>query len=238
LLLIGRLMGALRLVAMTLATFAFAVPAIAVALFDRGGPASSRIVAAWARTVLALAGVRVEVEGAELLPPEGAQLFVSTHQSMLDIPALFRLVPARTRFVAKRSLFRIPLFGQAIALLGFVPIDRDQRKAAVGALDRAGELARARRPVLVFPEGTRSKDGALLPFKRGAFELAVQQHLPVIPVACLGGAACLPSGAWSVRPGVMRLKVGPVLTPERDDYSDRAALAAETRRRIESLMRG
>jgi 1-acyl-sn-glycerol-3-phosphate acyltransferase len=228
-------MGSLRLLAMTLATFAFAVPAILVSAFDHGGPRSSAIVAAWARTILRLAGVRIEIVGRELLPPEDAQLFVSTHQSMLDIPALFALVPARTRFVAKRSLFRIPLFGQAIGLLGFVPIDRDDRRAARGALDRAGELARQRRPVLVFPEGTRSK-GSLLPFKRGAFELAVQHRLPVIPVACLGGSACLPPGSWSVRPGVMRLIVGRTLTPSTDDYTSRARLADATRVEIERLL--
>jgi 1-acyl-sn-glycerol-3-phosphate acyltransferase len=230
-------MGSLRLLAMTLATFAFAVPAIAVSAFDRGGPRSSAIVAAWARAILRLAGVRVDVVGRERLPAEGAQLFVSTHQSMLDIPALFALVPARTRFVAKRSLFRIPLFGQAIGLLGFVPIDRDDRRAAKGALDRAGELSRQQRPILVFPEGTRSPDGELLPFKRGAFELAVQHRLPVIPVACLGGAACLPPGARSVKPGIMRLVVGRTLTPETDDYASRTTLADATRREMEALLR-
>lgn len=229
-------MGFLRLALMTAATLAFAVPATAVALFDKGGPRSSRIVAWWARVVLRLAGVRVEVDGRERLPPEGAQLFVATHQSMLDIPALFTLVPPRTRFVAKRSLFRIPLFGQAIGALGFVPIDREDRKAALGALSRAGELARAQRPILVFPEGTRSRGGELLPFKKGAFELAVQQRLPVIPVACLGGGACLAPGTSSVRPGVMRLIVGRTLTPETADYGSRAGLAAAARAEMERLL--
>lgn len=231
-------MGFLRLVAMTLGTFAFAVPAIVVAAFDRGGPRSSRIVAAWARWMLRLAGVRVVIEGAERLPEEGAQLFVATHQSMLDIPALFQLVPARTRFVAKQELFRIPLFGQAIRMLGFVPIDREDRKGALSAIGRAAELSREARPILVFPEGTRSKDGTLLPFKRGAFELAARGGLPVIPVACLGGAACLPSGAWGVRPGVMRLIVGRTLTPQTDDYASRATIAATARAEIERLVGG
>ena len=126
-------MGTLRFVAMVVVTLAMAIPAIAVSAFDHGGRRSSGIVALWARMVLACAGVRVDVEGRENLPPEGAQLYVSSHQSMLDIPALFTVVPARTRFVAKRELFSIPLFGRAIRMLGFVPIDRSDRRAAVPA---------------------------------------------------------------------------------------------------------
>ncbi len=228
-------MGFLRFLAMTVATFAFAVPAIVVAAFDGGGRRSSAIVAAWARTILWLAGVTVEVSG-EPVPPEGAQLFVSTHQSMLDIPALYALVPARTRFVAKAQLFRIPLFGQAIRLLGFVSIDRDDRRAALGALSRAGDLSRQARPILVFPEGTRSADGTLLPFRKGAFELAVRERLPVVPIACLGGGALFPPGRARVRPGTMRLIVGRTLTPETDDYSSRATLAAAVRAEMERLV--
>ena len=92
--------GLHRLVGMTITTFALAVPAIAVSAFDHGGRRSSAIVAAWARAILRLAGVKVSVHGRELLPPEGATLYVSTHSSMLDVPALFSIVPARTRFVA------------------------------------------------------------------------------------------------------------------------------------------
>jgi 1-acyl-sn-glycerol-3-phosphate acyltransferase len=229
-------MGFVRLAAMTVATFALAVPAIAVSAFDRGGPLSSSIVAAWARCVLWLAGVRVDIEGRENVPLEGAQLFVSSHQSMLDIPALFTLVPPRTRFVAKRELFRIPLFGWAIGLLGFVPLDRSDRRAAVRALERASTLARKQRPILVFPEGTRSRDGSLLPFKRGAFELARELGLPVVPIACLGGARCLPTGSVVVRPGRMLLRVGRVLPVPEGETASRAELAEAARVEIERLV--
>jgi 1-acyl-sn-glycerol-3-phosphate acyltransferase len=143
---------------------------------------------------------------------------------MLDIPALFSVVPARTRFVAKRELFRIPLFGQAIRLLGFVPVDREDRRAAVKALDDAAELAREKRPILVFPEGTRSLDGRLLPFKKGAFALAHRCRLPVVPMACLGGAYCMPARRRIVRPGRMLVRVGRVLGPDDPAHATRASL--------------
>ena len=230
------MIGFLRALAMGIATLAMAVPAILVSAFDRGGPRSSAIVAAWARSVLWLAGVDVVVEGRERLPAEGGQLFVSTHESMLDIPALFVVVPPRTRFVAKRELFGIPLFGQAIRMLGFVPVDREDRRAAVAALGHAAELLRSQRPILVFPEGTRSPDGRLLPFKRGAFALAHQLALPVIPVACRGGARCLPPRSLSVRPGTMTLTIGRVLDPSRDDDSTRNSIMEATRAEIEGLI--
>ena len=228
--------GLHRLAAMTITTFAMAVPAIAVSAFDRGGPKSSAIVASWARAIIRLAGVRIVVEGRELLPPEGATLFVSTHSSMLDVPALFTLVPARTRFVAKRELFLIPLFGQAIRMLGFVEIDRADKRAAKTAIGRAADLARGDRPILVFPEGTRSRDGSLLPFKKGAFALAHELRLPLVPIACLGGSACMPSQKMAVIPGVMTLKVGRTLRPETDDYSSRAALMEAARKEIDLLV--
>jgi len=222
--------------AMTVATFALAVPAIAVSAFDHGGRASSAIVAAWARLVLRLAGVSVRVIGAENLPADGAVIFLSTHQSMMDVPALFQVVPARTRFVAKRGLFAIPLFGWAIRLLGFVPIDRGDTRAARRALDRASQLARHDRPVLVFPEGTRSPEGQLLPFKKGAFALALDAHLPVVPLACLGGRRCLAPGGVRVVPGVMTVRVGAPLPPDHPAFETRATLLAEVRQRMEALV--
>ena len=229
-------MSPLRLVGMAVVTVAMAVPAILVSAFDRGGPRSSAIVAAWARAVLWCAGVRVVVEGRELLPPEDAQVYVATHQSMLDIPALFTVVPPRTRFVAKRELFRVPLFGQAIRMLGFVPIDREDRRAAVAALGRAADLARERRPVLVFPEGTRSRDGRLLPFKRGAFALAHELRLPIVPIAVIGGVDRMPASALRVVPGRMTLRVGRTIDPGHDDYSSRNSLLDVARTEIERLV--
>jgi 1-acyl-sn-glycerol-3-phosphate acyltransferase len=221
---------------MAVTTFAMAVPAIAVSAFDHGGARSSSIVAAWARALRWLAGVEVVVEGLENLPAEASQVFVSTHQSMLDVPALFAAVPARTRFVAKKDLFRIPLFGRAIRMLGFVPIDREDRRGAVAALGQAAELARSQRPILVFPEGTRSRDGRLLPFKKGAFALAHQLRLPIVPIACLGGARCMPPGTMRLVPGRMTLRIGRVIDPSRDDYSSRNSLMEATRAEIERLV--
>ncbi len=231
------MMSVLRILGMAVATAALAVAAIVVASFDRGGRRSSSIVALWARVLVAMAGVRVEVEGREHLIEEGGALYVSSHQSMLDIPVLFRVVPSTTRFVAKEALFRVPLFGWAIRLLGFIPIDRSDRRGALRSLDQAGDRALSDHPILVFPEGTRSPTGDLLPFKRGAFALAERLRLPVVPIACLEGARRMPPHSLRIEPGRMLVRVGRPLRPDHGQPWDRASLMSAVRDEIERLAR-
>lgn len=229
---IARMLSSLRFLPVLLATALFAVPAILVALFDRGGRCSSAIVASWARTVLRLAGVTVEIEGRERIPEVSPLLFVATHRSLLDVPALFSLVPSSTRFIAKRELFRIPLFGQAIRLLGFVPVDRTDRRRARRSLEKAAAVPN--RQLLVFPEGTRNTGPQLLPFKKGAFALAVDHGMTVVPIACTGGELCLPARSWRMRPGRMKLRVGRAL--HAGEHADRHALARAVREEMETLL--
>lgn len=223
------MLSVLRFLLVGLVTGLYAIVAISIALFDRGGRRSSAIVGAWARTVLRLAGVRLELEGSEQLPTEGRVLFVSTHRSLLDVPALFALVPPTTRFVAKRELFRIPLFGQAIGLLGFVPIDRGDRRRAQKALESAALAMKRDRPLAMFPEGTRNAGAGLLPLKKGAFALALEHGLPLVPIACVGGNLCLPPRTLRMRPGTMSLRVGRTLQPDSAAYDSRATLAEAVR---------
>jgi 1-acyl-sn-glycerol-3-phosphate acyltransferase len=230
------MLGHLRALAVGLATTLHAVAAIGLALFDRGGRLSSAVIGAWSRAVLRLAGVSVVVEGRERLPSEGPLLCLSSHRSLLDVPALYQLLPARTRFVAKRELFRIPLFGLAIRLLGFVPIDRADRRGARAAMESAATLAHDDRPLVVFPEGTRSLDGSLLPFKKGAFAIALEHRLPIVTLACLDGELCLPPGRMAFRPGRMTVRVGRTFRPEEPAYASRQALAHAVRSEMEALL--
>ena len=227
----------LRWVGVCSATALYALPAIALAVFDRGGRFSSAVVGAWSRAVLRIAGVRVEVEGLDRLPRDRPVLFLSTHRSLLDVPALYQAVPDTTRFVAKRELFRIPLFGQAIRMLGFFPIDRKDLRHAKRTLEKAA-AAGADRPLLVFPEGTRNPDGGLLPFKKGAFAMAVEHRLPVVPVACIGGDERLRPKSTVMRPGLMRLRVGRTFTPEQACFESRESLAEAVRGEMERLLGG
>ncbi len=135
----------------------------------------------WSRDILKAAGTPVVAEGLELIPKDQPVIYVSNHSSMFDIWALFATLPGSVRFVAKRELFRIPLLGSAMLAVGHVPIDRSARKSAFQAYDEAARRIQGGTSVLVFPEGTRSRTGELLPFKNAPFGLAIAAQVPILP---------------------------------------------------------
>lgn len=191
---------------------------------------------AWSRWILRASGCRLEVEGLEHVASDRPQVIVSNHQSWFDVFALALGVPKRYHFVAKRELERIPLFGTAWKAAGHISIDRSDRQSAIRSLARAGEQLRAERSaVVIFPEGTRSPDGALLPFKKGAFMLALTSGVEIVPAAVSGTRAILPKGEWRVRPGRITVRFGPpVPVPEgREGGAD--ALIREVRGRVADL---
>jgi 1-acyl-sn-glycerol-3-phosphate acyltransferase len=184
---------------------------------------------AWGPAGLRLAGVRLEVTRDAPLP-EGPAIYVSNHESILDIWALFMAIPRNLRFVAKAELFKIPIFGWYLRLAKFVPVDRANLARAVSALKAAGEIVRSGVSLVVFPEGTRSADGRIRPFKKGPFVLAVEAGVPVVPVAIAGAAARVRKGRVEVTPGTIRIAIGGPVLPS--DYPDRGALLAEVQRRV------
>jgi 1-acyl-sn-glycerol-3-phosphate acyltransferase len=163
----------------------------------------------WSRLLLAACGARVRYHHVERLSAHPACIFIANHQSMVDIWAMLRVLPPATRFVAKRELFRIPVFGWALAASGCIPLDRDDRTRAIRSLRGAAERIRGGRPVVLYPEGTRSRDGRLQPFKKGAFHLAVEAGVPIVPVAITGSFRVLPPGSLRARPGPVEVWVEP-----------------------------
>ncbi len=161
----------------------------------------------WSLGVLYSSGVRVRPTFETELGG-GRYVFVANHQSLIDIPALLTTLPVPTRFLAKRSLFRVPFFGQALRAAGFVPVDRGDRTSALQALSQAANQLRGGCSILVFPEETRSPDGRLLPFKRGGFWLAMKEQVPVVPVGIRGTRKVRAKSSWVVRPGVVELHYG------------------------------
>lgn len=189
-----------------LATAVFGSLATVAGLALPGRDASMRVARLWCRFCLAASGIRPAYEGIEHASARLPCVFIANHQSLLDIWALIPALPLSTRFVAKKSLFLIPVFGWAIAASGFVPIDRKNRTAAMRSLSRAAEKVRGGRSLLLFAEGTRSRDGRLGPFKRGAFHLALEAGTPVVPVAISGSGRALPPGLlFRVAPTAVRL---------------------------------
>jgi 1-acyl-sn-glycerol-3-phosphate acyltransferase len=133
---------------------------------------------------------------------------MSNHESWLDIPALLAAIPTQVRFLAKKSLFSIPFFGWAIASMGFIPVDRKNRREAIKSFEQAADRIRHGRPVLVFPEETRTMSEALLPFQRGGFLIALKAGLPIVPVGLDGPRRLLPKKSYLLRPGTITVRFG------------------------------
>ena len=172
-------------------------------LIFRNGNTTTVLGSMWARTILRTAGIRVRYSGLENRDRQLPCIFIANHQSMVDVWVLLPVLPPGIRFVAKKSLFHIPVLGWAIAAAGFVPIDRSNLNKAMRSLEKAGARIREGNPVLLFPEGTRSRDGRLRPFKKGAFHLALKAQVPIVPVTIQGSFERL-------RPNSIRITSGEV----------------------------
>ncbi len=164
----------------------------------------------WAKVGLLLAGVRLQVAGEEHLPG-GAVVYMPNHQSNFDILALFAGLPVQFRWLAKEELFRIPLFGFAMRRTGYIAIDRSDRKKAIQSMAEATRRISEGTSVIVFPEGTRSPDGTLLPFKKGGFMLAIDANAPIVPIAIEGSHKVMPKHSRWIRGGRIRVTIFPAL---------------------------
>jgi 1-acyl-sn-glycerol-3-phosphate acyltransferase len=164
---------------------------------------------------LRVVGIRVETEWLATIDPAKKYLFFSNHLSNLDPPAVIPLLPGRTSIFIKRSLLRIPILGYGMKLAGFIPVDRDGTvEGARQSVDQAAvEMARSGVHITSFVEGTRSRDGQLLPFKKGPFYLAMETCAPVVPVTIRGTEKLMPRGSLRVRPGNVRVIFHPPLDP-------------------------
>ncbi len=173
----------------------------------------------WGRSVLAAAGIRLQARYECDLAAAGRTVLMPNHQSLYDIPALLATLPGQTRFLAKQSLFRIPIFGWSLRTGGFIPVDRGDRRQAREVFQRAIEGLGAGDSILIFPEETRTTDGRLGEFKKGGFLLALRSGLPVVPVGIRGNFEVRPKGSWVIRPGRVTVHYGCPISAE--DYSVR-----------------
>lgn len=191
----------------------------------------------WSRLLLGIGGVEVEARGLAHLERGGPQVLVVNHQSLLDILALFAALPVSLRFVAKRELSAFPVFAGAMERAGHVFIDRSRRRKAVRAMRRAGErMDEQGLSLAIFPEGTRSADGRLRRFRRGAFSLAIETGADLVPVAVDGGAELLPRGRRRLEPGTLRIRCGETVPLKGRDRRDRDRVLERTRRAIAGML--
>lgn len=182
----------------------------------------------WSPVLIWAGGGKLEVSGLENLTQGQPYVFVSNHQSTIDIPVLFYAIPFDSRFVAKKQLMYVPMIGWYMWLAKFVFVDRANSREAIRSLDAAGVRIRGGISIIVFPEGTRSEDCRVHPFKKGPFALAMKARVPVVPVVIEGSGRLMPKNSWNITPGPIKVKIGVPIQPERFG-EDRVALIHEVR---------
>ncbi len=232
--------AAFQIVASWLFTIGFALFASALAIGTLGRWSSRLtpwLMRTWGQSMLWIAGVRLELDGGSVLSASGGKVVVFNHASMLDAFVIAAICPPGSVAAVKREALFYPGLGLAIGCLRFLIIDRANCGRAIAALDReARRIGSERLTVLIAPEGTRSRDGALLPFKRGAFHLAVRAGAPIVPVILRGAFELHPYGRWWSTPGVVRVDVLPAISTCGLAVSDVPALAAQVRARMQRAL--
>ena len=222
-----------------LATILFGVPAILLAPFNPSGNLAHWFARWWSHALLQLARIPVQIHGLEHIPSDRSCVLASNHASAADIPILFGNLPFQFRVIAKDSLFHIPILGWCMRLAGYISIDRSSPKKAMRSLKRAAQKLRSGFPVLVFPEGTRSRTGALQPFNKGAFLVAIEAGVPVVPVAILGSFDILVRGSIRVRHGIrISIVIGPPIDTQGYIRKDRGRLAEEAQAAVARCLDG
>jgi 1-acyl-sn-glycerol-3-phosphate acyltransferase len=203
-------------------------------LFDSQGRWQHACTRVWARLILKISGIRVRVEGLEYVHPGEAAIYCVNHQSAMDIPVLYAGLPVQFRFVAKRSLFNLPFMGWHMRRSGHIPVDRDRPHEAMKSMKKVAQEIREGKSVLLFPEGHRSRNGQLLPFKAGSFYIAILAGVPIVPITINGTPYVLKPDTYHVRPGQTEVIVHPAISTQGLTLHDVDALSQKVRDAIES----
>ena len=195
--------------------------------FDKRVP--TWIMQTWAKVILKVGGVTLDIEGLAHAESDRPAIYMANHASMIDIPVLVAALPVHLRFIFKKSILWVPFLGQAIWAMGMIPIDRGNRQKASASLHKAGERIRGGYHVLIFPEGTRTHDGSLLPFKKGGFRLALMEHVDIVPITISNSAWVCGRNSMLARPGRIKVVVHPRV--------DTAKLSMENRQQVTEHIR-
>lgn len=219
--------------AIVLATIFFGSISLIVSFFDGTGAVQIRVARGWARTLLRVSGVRVRVEGLNSIDPHASYVFISNHLSYMDTPVALAHIPVQFRFLAKRGLFQIPFLGQHLSRAGHIPVPRGDPRAAVKVMQTAAETIQHKKiSLLIFPEGGRSHEGELQPFKEGGAYIAIRAGVPVVPIVMLGTRKILPFGSGVVESGEVTLRILPPIETGDLTLKDRGALTGRLRELI------
>ncbi len=220
-----------------LVTIYYSITSIIIMRFDRSGKRYHRMMRRWSKILLWLFGIRTSVRGAEHIDRSTNYVYLPNHSSYLDIIALGATIPDDIRFIFKKELAKIPIFGWTLAAGPYILIDRADPRNALASIEEAASQIRDGASVAVFPEGTRTSDGTLGPFKRGGLLLATRSGVPMVPVAIRGTYKLLSRHDTKVRPGLVEVIIGtPIAGRQEMTRAQETALQGEIRQQLEQML--
>ena len=214
------------------ATLTLGVFAFITYPFDRKGKVGHYYARLWGKTALLANRVKVRIEGTEHLNGKGPYIFMSNHQSYYDVFALLGHLPYQFKWLVKKELFSIPYFGWTMAAVGYISIDRGGTRDTVEAMNEAAQKIRDGMSVTIFPEGSRSPDGSIQPFKKGGFTLAIKSKVPIVPIAIDGSRDIMPKDKFTVTSGEIRMLMDRPIETESYSLKDREVLMKRVRETI------
>jgi 1-acyl-sn-glycerol-3-phosphate acyltransferase len=219
---------------LVISTTISAILALLVGLLNPYGRYATAVFRGWARSLLLAAGIKPEISGLENIEPEKSYILIANHQSHMDIPVLTCVLPVPLRIIAKKELFKIPFLGWGMKGVGMLSIDRSNRKKSIDTLKEAEEIIKTHvLSILAFPEGTRSDDGKIHPFKKGPFILAINTGLPLLPVSVSGTRKITPKGKISIHPGRVKVIIHPPVSTDNLTLGDRHKLVEDFQKTIQ-----
>jgi 1-acyl-sn-glycerol-3-phosphate acyltransferase len=191
-----------------------------------------KVASLWSKVLLFICATKVEVIGRENILRGKPQVFMANHQSDFDILITLAHVTCQFRWIAKKELFTIPIFGQAMKAAGYIEIDRQNHEKAMQSLDMAALRIRQGKSVMTFPEGTRSRNGEIKAFKQGTFHLAIQSGVPIVPISIIGSGDIMPKRSLKIKPGKIKLVIDKPIAVEGYTLADRQELIDRVRQVI------
>jgi len=202
---------------------------IVFSIFPNADNKVHKIANIWGKILLLICSTKVEVIGRENLQAGKPHVFMANHQSDFDILIALAYIPGQFRWLVKKELFNIPIFGAAMKSAGYIEIDRNNREKAMQSLDEAALRIRNGKSIMTFPEGTRSRDGEIKSFKQGTFYLAIKAGVSIVPVSIIGSGQIMPKRSLRVRPGKVKLVIDKAIDVKDYDIEKRQELIEEVR---------
>jgi 1-acyl-sn-glycerol-3-phosphate acyltransferase len=218
------------------ATLVLGLLVLMLSFFVRSGNPMHKIARLWGRSILIVSRIKVCVKGLSNIDRSKSYIYMSNHQSNFDIPVLLGRLEVQFRWLAKSELFKIPIFGHAMRKVGYISIDRNNRESAFESLKMVARKIKNGVSVLIFPEGTRSRDGKIRPFKKGGFVVAIDSGIPIVPIVITGTRTIMTKGSLRINPGKVNMIIHPPIQTSQYTRETKGALMEKVRQVIDGSL--